>query len=203
MSDSKLLPDLKGSAVYLCKAANVLFYSLVTARMERDRSTGTLSAAVAPQWQTAGPGTAIILHARDPQLSENETGFMAAGKDVKVKTKSTQPPWQTEREIKAGPLKQRLPWWCGTEHWQWSETKRCFFCLCILTEPRASVGLCESRQQKSDFSLSSPWELISILVNNFAKKADSLWSRAFFWLKRVAQGCLTMRMHSGTGRWLP
>lgn len=49
MSDSKLLPDLKGSAVYLCKAANVLFYSLVTARMERDRSTGTLSAAVAPQ----------------------------------------------------------------------------------------------------------------------------------------------------------
>lgn len=60
MSDSKLLPDLKGSAVYLCKAANVLFYSLVTARMERDRSTGTLSAAVAPQWQTA----AIILHVR-------------------------------------------------------------------------------------------------------------------------------------------
>lgn len=45
MSDSKLLPDLKGSAVYLCEAANVLFYSLVTAGRERDRSTGTPSAA--------------------------------------------------------------------------------------------------------------------------------------------------------------
>lgn len=111
MSDSKLLPDLKGSSVYLCKAANVLFYSLVTARMERDRSTGTLSAAVAPQWQTAGPSAAVILHARGPRLSENETGFMAAGKGVNVKPKSTQPPWQTEQRDQSKTFeKQTLPW---------------------------------------------------------------------------------------------
>lgn len=151
MSDSKLLPDLKGSAVYLCKAANVLFYSLVTARMERDRSTGTLSAAVAPQWQTAGPGGVIILHARDPQLSENETGFMAAGKDMKVKTKSTQPPWQTEREIKAGPLKQRLPWWCGIEHWQWSETKRCFFVFAFSQNQERLLGFVKAGNKRVIF----------------------------------------------------
>lgn len=39
MSDSKLLADLKGGAVCLCKAADVLFHSLVAAQRERDRST--------------------------------------------------------------------------------------------------------------------------------------------------------------------
>lgn len=125
MSDSKLLPDLKGSAVYLCKAANVLFYSLVTAGRERDRSTGTPSAAVAPQWQNAEPGAGVILHARGPQPPENQTGFIAAGKDVKVKKKEkkTEEPkmrsllefnmlgQKTEREIKAAVFeKQRRPW---------------------------------------------------------------------------------------------
>lgn len=122
MSDSKLLLDLRGSAVYLCKAANVLFYSLVTAGRERDRSTGTPSAAVAPQWWAAG----VILHAHGPQPPVNQTGFMAAGKDVKVKKKKknrTEEPkmrsllefnmlgQKTEREIKARVFeKQRRPW---------------------------------------------------------------------------------------------
>lgn len=72
MSDSKLLPDLKGSAVYLCEAANVLFYSLVTAGRERDRSTGTPSAAAMTN-RGAQRG-------RDPPRTRP-----AAGKDVKVK----------------------------------------------------------------------------------------------------------------------
>lgn len=127
MSDAKLLPDLKGSAVYLCKAANVLFYSLVTALRERDRTTGTPSAAVAPPRQTAEPSAGGILHARGPEARSHQRTrqvFMAAGTDVKAKKKKknrTEEPkmrsllefmlgQKTEREIKARVFeKQRLP----------------------------------------------------------------------------------------------
>lgn len=138
-----------------------MFYSLVTARMERDWSTRTLSAAVAPQWQTAGPGEAIILHARGPQRSENETGFMAAGKDVNVKTKSKQPPWQTERRDQSMGLwntKTALIMWNRTL--EVAETKTCFFFLCggvfaFSQDQKRLLGFVNARNKRVIFSIQS------------------------------------------------
>lgn len=102
MSDSKLLPDLKRKCFYLCKAANVLFYSLVTARMELDRPAGTLSAAVTPWWQTAGR--------LGSQPSQEEAGIMAAGKDVNIKKGKHAASWSWICSVRRSSMKQRLPW---------------------------------------------------------------------------------------------
>lgn len=86
MSDSKLLALFKGSAVYLCKAAKVLFYSLVTARMEQDRSAGTLSAAVAPPWPSAAPGVAVVLPTRLAARSRQRMRQVLWLLDANIKT---------------------------------------------------------------------------------------------------------------------